>query len=144
MTVEQLEILNGIVIDERDLTVSFSRSSAPGGQNVNKVSTRATVAFDFENCAALSPFHKDRIRRMLGRRMDRFGRLQITCQEHRTQLANRKAATERLVELLRQALTPPKPRKKTHVPYGQKQRRLESKKHRSKIKQTRGANPPDD
>lgn len=134
---EEFEIREGIVIRDDDLTVSFSRSSAPGGQNVNKVSTRATVAFDFESCAALSSFHKDRIRRMLGRRMDRFGRVQITCQEHRTQLANRKAATERLVELLRQALTPPKPRKKTHVPYGQKQRRLENKRQHSKIKQGR-------
>ena len=141
---EEFEIRDGIVIRDNDLTVAFSRSSAPGGQNVNKVSTRATVAFDFENCAALSEFQKERIRKILGRRMDRFGRLQIICQEHRTQLANRKAATERLVELLRQALTPPKPRKKTRVPYGQKQRRLESKRHRSKIKQTRSAKPGDD
>ncbi len=134
---EEFEIRDGIVIRADDLTVSFSRSSAPGGQNVNKVSTRATVSFDFESCATLSVFHKDRIRRMLGRRLDRFGRLQITCQEHRTQLANRKAATERLAELLRQALTPPKPRKKTQVPYGQKQRRLENKRQHSKIKQSR-------
>ncbi|NLH17708.1 MAG: aminoacyl-tRNA hydrolase [Phycisphaerae bacterium] len=141
---EELHIIDRIILDERDLAVSFSRSSAPGGQNVNKVSTRATVSFDFENCASLSEFHKERIRKMLGRRMDRFGRLQIICQEHRTQLANRKAATERLVELLRQVLTPPKPRKKTKIPYGAKQRRLETKHHRSKIKQTRNAKPPDD
>jgi len=141
---EEFKIRDGIVLRGDDLTVTFSRSSAPGGQNVNKVSTRATVSFDFENCAALSEFHKERIRKTLGRRMDRFGRLQIICQEHRTQLANRKAAVERLVELLRQALTPPKPRKKTHVPYGQKQRRLESKRHRSKIKQIRSTRPGED
>ncbi len=134
---EELHIRDGIVIRDDDLTVAFSRSSAPGGQNVNKVNTRATVSFDFENCAALSEFHKDRIRRMLGRRMDRFGRIQVICQEHRTQLANRKAAVERLVELLREALTPPKPRKKTRVPYGVIQRRLENKRQQSKIKQSR-------
>lgn len=144
MTEELLPIVHGIVIRDNDLTVAFSRSSAPGGQNVNKVSTRATVAFDFERCATLSEFHKERIRKMLGRRMDRFGRLQIICQEHRTQLANRKAAVERLVELLRQVLTPPKPRKKTKIPYGAKQRRLESKKHRSKIKQIRSTRPGED
>ncbi len=140
---EEFQIRDGIVIRDDDLTVSFSRSSAPGGQNVNKVNTRATVVFDFENSAALGEFHRERIRRMLGRRMDRFGRLQIICQEHRTQLANRKAATERLVELLRQVLTPPKPRKKTKVPYGVIQRRLETKHHRSKIKQIRSARPDD-
>lgn len=144
MTEDLLPIVDGVVLDERDLTVAFSRSSAPGGQNVNKVNTRATVSFDFETCPALNEFHRERIRKMLGRRMDRFGRLQIICQEHRTQLANRKAAVERLVELLRQVLTPPKPRKKTKIPYGAKQRRLETKHHRSKLKQNRSTRPDED
>ena len=138
-----IELDNGTTIPESDLTFTFSRSSGPGGQNVNKVNSRVTLVFDLQACSALTEVQKSRIRRRLSTRIDKEGRLRIVCQKHRTQLANRRTAAERLTDLLNEALQTRQPRKKTRVPRAAIENRLRTKKQRSQLKQQRSATPPE-
>jgi ribosome-associated protein len=124
-------------IDPLELRVVFLRSSGPGGQNVNKVSTKAVVSFSVTNSPSLTERQRALILKNLGSRVDRRGRIRVSCQRHRTQRANRREAIERLMTLLARAATPPKPRKKTTVPARSKTRRLADKKLRSRAKQLR-------
>ena len=132
-----IEIGDGIFISEDEFEWRFSRSSGPGGQNVNKVSTRVTLFFDVAGCSALNDAQKRRILTRLRTRADKNGRLRVVSQKHRTQAANRNAAIEKLAELTTQALIRQKPRKKTKVPYASKQKRLAEKKRRGILKQYR-------
>jgi ribosome-associated protein len=133
------EIIKGIHIDEGSLGFQASRSSGPGGQNVNKVNTRITVIFDVKACPSLSDEQKSRILARLRSRATAQGIIHVTSQSHRSQAANRNAAVERLFELLRVALTPRPRRKPTTVPYRAKQRRLEKKAKRGSLKKLRTA-----
>ncbi|MHC4510273.1 MAG: alternative ribosome rescue aminoacyl-tRNA hydrolase ArfB [Planctomycetota bacterium] len=132
-----IEITNDISISEDELVFKASRSSGPGGQNVNKLNTRVTVFFDVVNCESLSETQKQRILTRLATRADKNGVLRIVSQKFRTQKANRRAAIERLQWLLADALKVRPVRKKTRVPYAAKQRRLEQKRQRSQLKQQR-------
>ena len=132
-----IEIKNGIFISDDDLVFKASRSSGPGGQNVNKVSTRVTLFFDVAGCDCFSDGQKTRILERLKTRADKDGVIRVVSQRYRTQKANRDAARERLVELLRGALARKPVRKKTKVPKAQKERRLEEKKRRGLLKQQR-------
>ncbi|MBN1816794.1 MAG: aminoacyl-tRNA hydrolase [Sedimentisphaerales bacterium] len=132
-----LELENGIMIEDRWLDFAFSRSSGPGGQNVNKVNTRATVLLNLQACPAFTDSQKSRIRRRLASRIDSRGRLMVSSQEFRSQTANRNAALERLVELLNEAMRKRPARKKTRPSRASVERRLKAKKHRSQIKQSR-------
>jgi ribosome-associated protein len=134
-----IEIKEGICICEDELIFKASRSSGPGGQNVNKVNTKITLFFDVANCPGLSDTQKRRILRRLKTRADKNGVLRVVSQRHRTQKANRTAAQQRLVELLTAALTRKPIRKKTRVPASAVRRRLEEKKQRSRLKQQRMA-----
>jgi len=109
------------------LTFSFSRSSGPGGQNVNKVNTRVTLWFDLSANPSLTDREKHTIRGQLGGRITTDGRLHLVSMRHRTQLANRKAAVERFYELLAAALRPRAIRKPTKVPRGSRERRIREK-----------------
>ena len=133
-----LDLGNGILISEDQLEFVFSRSSGPGGQNVNKVNTRVTLLFDVGNCEELKGWQKGLIQRKLKGRINKDGVLRVIAQQYRTQPANRKLAIERLQELLTEALKRPKVRKKTKMPRSVKRKRLANKKHRSKTKQLRG------
>ena len=124
-------------IPEDDLTVTFSRSHGPGGQNVNKTSTRVTVAMDLRAADQLSADEKRRIRRKLAGYINKEGVLRVTASEFRTQRANRREATERLYELLADALRRRRPRKKTKVPQRARERRLSEKKRRGERKDAR-------
>jgi ribosome-associated protein len=126
-----------IEIPEEELVFKTSRSSGPGGQNVNKVNTRVTIFFDVANTASFSDIQKKRILRKLATRADKDGVIRVVSQRYRTQKANRKAAVERLQQLLRGALETGAVRKKTKVPQWAKQQRLEEKKRRSALKQQR-------
>ena len=126
-------------IPAAELLFRFSRSSGPGGQNVNKVNTRVTLIFDVAGSPSLTPEQRNLINNKLGTRINKQGRLQVTSYRHRTQGANRTAATERFVELLQGALQKRKPRKKTRVSRAAKKRRLLAKKQRGRLKQTRSA-----
>jgi ribosome-associated protein len=124
-------------ISESELVFKTSRSSGPGGQNVNKVSTRVTVFFDVANTACFSDLQKKRILGRLASRANKAGVVRVASQKHRTQKANRRAAVERLHELLAAALKTRPMRKKTRIPAWSKERRLQEKKRRSALKKQR-------
>jgi len=128
-------------IDSEYLRFQASRSGGPGGQNVNKVNTRVTVYFDLPAYPFLSETQKRRIREKLATRTNNQGVVRVTSQRFRTQLANRKAAIRRLTELLDQALQKPRIRRKTSVPKGVHEKRLEHKKRRGQLKQLRSQKP---
>ncbi len=133
----QIEILNSIVIPESELVFKASRSSGPGGQNVNKLNTRMTLFFNIKESKSFTEEQNKQILKYLSARIDKDGFVRVVSQKFRTQNANRQAAIERLQELLEKALKPKQIRKKTKLPYSAKQIRLENKKHRSKLKQQR-------
>lgn len=132
-----IKIKDGILLGEDELSFTFSRSSKPGGQNVNKISSRVTLLFDVANSPSLSAEHKNQIMTRLRTRVNKHGVLRVVAQLHRSQAANREAATERFVELLQETLKPVKSRKKTRISLASKKRRLNEKMRRSRIKQER-------
>ena len=132
-----IEITNDMSISEDELVFKVSRSGGPGGQNVNKVNTRVTLLFDVANCGSFSDWQKQRILTRLATRVAKNGVLRVVSQKFRTQGANRRAAIERLQELLAGALKTRPIRKKSKVPYAARQRRLEEKRQRSLLKQQR-------
>jgi ribosome-associated protein len=126
-----------IAICEDELVFKASRSAGPGGQNVNKLNTRVTVFFDVVNAISFSDEQKRQILKKLRTRASKGGVIRVASQKYRTQKANRKAAVERLQQLLRSALESKPVRKKTRVPEWARQRRLEEKKRRSALKKQR-------
>lgn len=117
---------------EDEIWFSFSRSGGPGGQNVNKVSSKVTLHWSSQNSSVYSPDQKAIFKRasVLKSVIDFEGVVSFSCQVSRSQLANRKLATERLEELLRLALIPIKKRKKTKTPRSQIEKRIKQKKTR--------------
>jgi ribosome-associated protein len=132
-----IEITRDTFISEDELVFKTSRSSGPGGQNVNKANTRVTLFFDVVNCRWLSDMQKQRIRSRLAKRADANGVIRVVSQKFRTQQANRRAAVERLQQLLAGALKTRPIRKESTIPHAAKQRRLDQKKRRSLLKQRR-------
>ena len=128
---------NGVIVPAQLLRAETSRSGGPGGQNVNKVETRVTIALDVD-ALPLPDDRKQRIRERLAGRINREGTLRVTSQAERSQLANRDRALARMEELLRDALVEAKPRRRTRATRASKERRLEEKKRRAKIKKGRG------
>jgi ribosome-associated protein len=133
-----IEIAPGLGISERELTFSCDRSPGPGGQNVNKAHTRVTLLFDVTSSLSLSTQQKKRVCENLAGRISRDGILRVVSCKERTQLANRRAAVNRFIELMGQAFATVKPRKETTVPASAQRRRLNGKAQRSEIKQLRG------
>ena len=122
---------------ERDLVFTASRSSGPGGQNVNKVNSRVTLHFDIVHSPYLTFSQKSRITELLATRITKTGVLRLHAQRHRRQEANRADLIGRFVQLIRTSLAPPSVRVKTKVPRKAIQQRLSQKKQRAKIKQKR-------
>jgi len=137
-----IRITDQISIDESEIEESFVRSSGPGGQNVNKLSTAVQLRFDVRHSPSLPNDVALRLMRLAGRRVTKDGVLVIIAQNHRTQERNRAEALERLVALVRQAAVRPVPRRATKPTKASKQRRIEGKKIRSGIKALRRARPP--
>ena len=126
-----------ISIDDDELDFVATRSSGPGGQNVNKVATRITLRFDLAGSPSLAPEHKERIGERLATRISKAGVLRVSSQRHRTQKANREAAVERFVELVRDALEVRPKRRPTRAPRSVDRRRLEDKRRRARLKRER-------
>ena len=132
-----IQITDNLFIPENEVSFVASRSGGPGGQNVNKVSSRVTLSFDVHQSTALSEDQKKLVRSALGTRINKNGILQVVSQRTRSQDLNRADALERFAQLLQRALTPRRPRIPTRVSAGAKQSRLEKKKKRTAIKQGR-------
>lgn len=134
---EDLVVTDQLVIPAVELRERFSRSSGPGGQGVNTADSRVELTLDLRR----SPSIPDPLRaRMLARLGNRLvdGELTIAASEHRGQLANRRAARERLAQLLREAAAPPPPRRRpTKATRGSKERRIAAKKRRGEVKRNR-------
>ena len=131
-----LFVTHRIVIPDSELDESFIRSSGPGGQNVNKVSSAVQLRFDVRGSASLTEIAREALLR--GGNLTREGVLVITAQRFREQERNRADARARLVEILRKAATPKPVRRPTKIPKASKRKRLEGKKHRAEIKRGRG------
>jgi len=136
--VSDLPVSRSLVIPAAELGERFSRSSGPGGQGVNTTDSRVELSWDVTASAVLSPTVRDRmLDRLAGRLVD--GVLTVSASEHRTQLANRRAARERLADLVREAAAPPpRARRRTRPTRGSVERRLSEKKRRGEVKRGRG------
>ena len=124
-------------IPRTELEYRASRSGGPGGQHVNTSSTRIEVWWDVAGSAALDEAQRDRLLARLATRLDGAGRLRLVSGATRSQLKNRAEVTERLAEVVARALHVPKPRKKTKPSRAAKAARLEAKRRRSSLKQSR-------
>lgn len=124
-------------VPERELRFRASRAGGPGGQHVNRVSTRVEVMWNVLESPSLSPRQRELLLQKLGSRIDGKGELRVTSGQTRSQLQNKLAAIERMNVLVQRALYEPPPRKRTHPPRASKERRLEQKRHRSRTKQDR-------
>jgi ribosome-associated protein len=138
-----LHVSRELTVPETELSWRFSRSSGPGGQGVNTTDSRAELSFDVQRSSALPEHLRARALRRLGVRLV-DGVLTVAASEHRSQLQNREAAEQRLVQLLREAVAPPAPpRRPTRPTRGSQERRLDAKKQRSQLKRSRRSRPDD-
>ena len=141
---DAIRINDDLEISENEISFRYSRSSGPGGQNVNKVATKVTLLFPVVDSAVLSDDQRARIMARLGSRIAKDGTLHVTSERHRTRSANQRDATKRFAELLAEALVPEKERRRTRIPSSAKRRRLESKRRRSETKRLRARPTADD
>jgi ribosome-associated protein len=133
-----IEITSDINIPEKEITEDFIRSSGPGGQNVNKVSTAVQLRFDVKNSPSLPEGVRRRLIGLAGNRMTKDGVLVIKAERHRTREQNRKDAINRLADLIVTAAKVPEYRIKTRPTPGSRIKRLEAKQRRGQLKRRRG------
>lgn len=126
-----------VVIPESELEINFTRSSGPGGQNVNKTSTKAQLRWDLWSSQVLTMTQKHRLAEKLAHRLTQEGYLLVESNEQRSQLQNKQQALRRLQELVTSALKPETPRIPTTPTTASRQQRRHQKIHHSRLKQTR-------
>jgi ribosome-associated protein len=136
-----IRIADDVAIDERDLEEKFVGAPGPGGQNVNKLATAVQLRFNL-NAASLPDAVRARLMHLAGRRLTRDGVLVITARRHRTRERNREDALERLIDLIRRAAAPARPRTRTRPTPASRRRRLEAKRRLAAIKRGRQSVSP--
>jgi len=136
-----IRVTDTISLDESELSESFVRSSGPGGQNVNKVSSAVQLRFDARRSSSLPNDVAVRLMRIAGSRLTKDGVIVIIAQNHRSQDQNRQEARERLFGMIREASVRPTVRRPTKPTKASKQKRIEGKKRRSDIKKMRQRRP---
>lgn len=133
--------MDDFAINIPDLSAEFqfftSRSSGPGGQNVNKVNSKVELRLDIRNSAILTQEQKDLICTKLASKITDEGILSVVSQRDRSQLSNKEDAVQKLYQLIIKVLTPVKPRRKTKPTQGSIEKRLTQKRQKAEIKQTR-------
>ena len=131
-------ITSSLTVPASELSFSFSRSSGSGGQHVNKVNSRVSLWFDVDGSQSLTQEQKNLVRQRLAGRVNKHGILRLDADRRRSQRGNREDVVERFIKMLRDALHVDKTRRRTRPGRRAKERRLQSKKYRSRLKQQRG------
>ena len=134
---ETIVVTDAVRIPERALTVRAVRASGPGGQNVNKVATKIELRVDLDAIEGLEADARARLELLARHRLDAEGRLLVTSQATRNQARNADDAREKVAALVRAALVPPRPRRKTRPTAAAKTMRIEAKKRRGAMKRWR-------
>jgi ribosome-associated protein len=138
-----LDVNGRLQIPDDEFQWSFVRSGGPGGQNVNKVASKAVLRWDVAGSPRLPEDVKKRLQALQPRRITSTGELVITSQRYRDQERNRQDCLEKLRAWLLQALIPPRPRKATRPTKASRRRRIETKRHRAGIKTSRRKPAPE-
>ncbi|MDY6874165.1 MAG: alternative ribosome rescue aminoacyl-tRNA hydrolase ArfB [Chloroflexota bacterium] len=132
-----MRITKSLTIPDRDLTEKFIHASGPGGQNVNKVATAVQLRFDLQGSESLTEDVKNRLEQLATKQITENGELVIESSQYRSQVKNRQVARKKLAGLIRQALLPPKKRKRTRPSRASRERRLKNKRRHSQKKTRR-------
>lgn len=132
-----IRINSEIELDSSEFSETFSRSSGPGGQHVNKVETKVELRFQAEKSIKLSNFVKSRLRKLAGRKWSQDGVIVITVEKYRSQVMNRNLAKEKLIHMVLEALKSPQYRLSTRPSKAVVNRRTDKKIKRSRLKSLR-------